>query len=43
MASEPFAAPMTLTAVAAGTCHGRVGRSVADRFTARAAECDQFA
>ncbi|MBA2945685.1 NAD(P)H-dependent oxidoreductase [Streptomyces sp. PSKA28] len=35
-------APMTLTTVVASTRPGRVGRSVADWFTARAAEYDEF-
>ncbi|MEU2541657.1 NADPH-dependent FMN reductase [Streptomyces iakyrus] len=42
MSPEPSAAPMTLTTVVASTRPGRVGRSVADWFTARAAECEQF-
>lgn len=42
MAPEPSVAPMTLTTVVASTRPGRVGRSVADWFTARAAEYDQF-
>ncbi|MFD5337551.1 NADPH-dependent FMN reductase [Streptomyces hawaiiensis] len=42
MAPEPSTAPMTLTTVVASTRPGRVGRSVADWFTARAAECDEF-
>ena len=42
MASEPSATPMTLTTVVASTRPGRVGRSVADWFTARAAEYDVF-
>ncbi|MGW0499412.1 NADPH-dependent FMN reductase [Streptomyces sp. NPDC003007] len=42
MASEPSATPMTLTTVVASTRPGRVGRSVADWFTARAAEHDGF-
>ncbi|MFF8974872.1 NADPH-dependent FMN reductase [Streptomyces sp. NPDC014995] len=33
---------MTLTTVVASTRPGRVGKSVADWFTARAAECEQF-
>jgi NAD(P)H-dependent FMN reductase len=33
---------MTLTTVVASTRPGRVGRSVADWFTARAAQCEQF-
>ena len=42
MAPEPSVAPMTLTTVVASTRPGRVGRSVADWFTARAAEYDEF-
>ncbi|MGW0843488.1 NADPH-dependent FMN reductase [Streptomyces sp. NPDC002787] len=42
MAAEPPVEPMTLTSVVASTRPGRVGRSVADWFTTRAAECDQF-
>ncbi|MEU0167845.1 NADPH-dependent FMN reductase [Streptomyces iakyrus] len=42
MSPEPSAAPMTLTTVVASTRPGRVGRSVADWFTARAAQCEQF-
>ncbi|MGR6968638.1 NADPH-dependent FMN reductase [Streptomyces cynarae] len=42
MAPEPSVAPMTLTTVVASTRPGRVGKSVADWFTARAAEYDQF-
>ena len=42
MAPEPSTAPMTLTTVVASTRPGRVGRSVADWFTGRAAECDEF-
>ncbi|MBA4865284.1 NAD(P)H-dependent oxidoreductase [Streptomyces sp. PSKA54] len=42
MAPEPSVAPMTLTTVVASTRPGRVGRSVADWFTARATEYDQF-
>lgn len=42
MTSEPSAAPMTLTTVVAGTRPGRVGRSVAERFTFRVAEDDRF-
>lgn len=42
MTPEPSAAPMTLTTVVASTRPGRVGRSVADWFTARAAQCEQF-
>ncbi|MEW2398156.1 NAD(P)H-dependent oxidoreductase [Streptomyces sp. NPDC046862] len=42
MAAEPSVGPMALTAVVASTRPGRVGRSVADWFTARAAEYDQF-
>ena len=42
MAPEPSVAPMTLTTVVASTRPGRVGRSVADWFTARVAEWDQF-
>ncbi|WUK52536.1 NAD(P)H-dependent oxidoreductase [Streptomyces europaeiscabiei] len=42
MATEPSVAPMTLTTVVASTRPGRVGRSVADWFTTRSAECDQF-
>ncbi|MGW0472335.1 NADPH-dependent FMN reductase [Streptomyces coeruleorubidus] len=42
MTSEPSVAPMTLTTVVASTRPGRVGRSVADWFTARVAECEQF-
>jgi NAD(P)H-dependent FMN reductase len=40
--SESSATPMTLTTVVASTRPGRVGRSVADWFTARAAEHDGF-
>ncbi|PNG21945.1 NADPH-dependent FMN reductase [Streptomyces cahuitamycinicus] len=42
MTPEPSVAPMTLTTVMASTRPGRVGRSVADWFTARAAQCEQF-
>ncbi|MFE9029569.1 NADPH-dependent FMN reductase [Streptomyces iakyrus] len=42
MSPEPSAAPLTLTTVVASTRPGRVGRSVADWFTARAAQCEQF-
>lgn len=42
MAAEPAGAPMTLTIVVASTRPGRVGRSVADWFTTRAAECEHF-
>ncbi|MFD5477620.1 NADPH-dependent FMN reductase [Streptomyces hawaiiensis] len=42
MAPEPSMAPMILTTVVASTRPGRVGRSVADWFTTRAAECDEF-
>lgn len=42
MTSEPSVAPLTLTTVVASTRPGRVGRSVADWFTSRVAECDQF-
>ncbi|MGI5365309.1 NADPH-dependent FMN reductase [Streptomyces iakyrus] len=42
MSPDPSAAPMTLTTVVASTRPGRVGRSVADWFTARAAQCEQF-
>ena len=43
MTSEPSVAPMTLTTVVASTRPGRVGRSVADWFTTRVAEYEQFA
>lgn len=42
MTLQPSVAPMTLTTVVASTRPGRVGRSVADWFTHRAAEHDQF-
>ncbi|MET7657014.1 MULTISPECIES: NAD(P)H-dependent oxidoreductase [unclassified Streptomyces] len=42
MTLQPSAAPLTLTTVVASTRPGRVGRSVADWFFLRAAECDQF-
>ena len=42
MAPEPSVAPMTLTTVVASTRPGRVGRSVTDWFTARAAEDERF-
>lgn len=42
MTPEPPVAPMTLTTVVASTRPGRVGRSVADWFTARVAEHEQF-
>ena len=42
MAPEPSVATMALTTVVASTRPGRVGRSVADWFTARAAEDDRF-
>ncbi|GAA4032268.1 NAD(P)H-dependent oxidoreductase [Streptomyces plumbiresistens] len=42
MTLQPSAAPMTLTTVVASTRPGRVGRSVADWFTLRAAKHDQF-
>nr|WP_253268135.1 NAD(P)H-dependent oxidoreductase [Streptomyces asoensis] len=42
MTAQPSVSPMTLTTVVASTRPGRVGRSVADWFTLRAAEYDQF-
>ncbi|MDX3451210.1 NAD(P)H-dependent oxidoreductase [Streptomyces sp. ME02-8801-2C] len=42
MAAEPSVTPMTLTTVVASTRPGRVGRSVADWFATRVAECEQF-
>ncbi|MDX3638121.1 NAD(P)H-dependent oxidoreductase [Streptomyces sp. MB09-02B] len=42
MAAETSVTPMTLTTVVASTRPGRVGRSVADWFTTRAAEYDRF-
>ncbi|PTH85633.1 NADPH-dependent FMN reductase [Streptomyces sp. A244] len=42
MSPDPSAAPIALTTVVASTRPGRVGRSVADWFTARAAQCEQF-
>ncbi|WP_078655912.1 NADPH-dependent FMN reductase [Streptomyces fulvoviolaceus] len=42
MTLQPSVAPMTLTTVVASTRPGRVGRSVADWFTLRAAEHDRF-
>ncbi|MFF9039085.1 NADPH-dependent FMN reductase [Streptomyces sp. NPDC014892] len=42
MAAETSVTPMTLTTVVASTRPGRVGRSVADWFTTRAAEDDRF-
>ncbi|MGW4911860.1 NADPH-dependent FMN reductase [Streptomyces sp. NPDC004270] len=42
MTAEPSAPPMALTTVVASTRPGRVGRSVADWFTSRVVECDEF-
>ncbi|MEU5593375.1 NAD(P)H-dependent oxidoreductase [Streptomyces sp. NPDC020298] len=42
MASEPSVTPMILTTVVASTRPGRVGRSIADWFTSRAAQYDGF-
>ncbi|WP_369034958.1 MULTISPECIES: NADPH-dependent FMN reductase [Streptomyces] len=42
MTAQPSPAPMTLTIVVASTRPGRVGRSVADWFAGRVAECDRF-